>query len=221
MAYTPVTMPAGAILATNPAGQGVQDNLDKMRNYVDGGVIAADIAADGWVQSKHIMRGHYDPIVNMHSFVSGLDGGQVADDTQLSFLGDGPTGRNNPNTPTKKPYPNTTVEFYLEDNADVMFQFSAYPHTPDMNALNFNYASRLFIYLDDTEVVASRAWTTHVASGVTRVPKQLAHYQNPWSGFYVAKNLAAGQHSIGLRGFTRARYSFLTKWSISLEAFYR
>jgi hypothetical protein len=113
MAYTPVTMPAGAILATNPAGQGVQDNLDKMRNYVDGGVIAADIAADGWVQSKHIMRGHYDPIVNMHSFVSGLDGGQVADDTQLSFLGDGPTGRNNPNTPTKSHIQTPLLSFIL------------------------------------------------------------------------------------------------------------
>lgn len=222
MAYTPVTIPAGAILATNPAGQGVQDNLDKMRNYVDGGVAAADIAADGWVQSKHIMRGHYNPIVNIHSFVSGLDGGQTSSDDQLSFIGDGPTARNNSSgTPPRQAYPNTTVEFYLEGNADVMFQFSAYPHTPDMDSFNSNYSSRLFIYLDETEIVASRALTTHVASSAGRVPKQLAHYQNPWSGFYIAKNLSAGEHSLGLRGFTRAKYSFLTKWSISLEAFYR
>lgn len=213
----PNTFAAGAVISADD----LQENLDAINKYIDGGVAAADLATDGWVQSKHIMRGHYDPIVNMHTFTTGLDGGNTAGDDQFSFLGDGPTGRNNPSTPTKKPYPNTTIDFFLPSAADVMFQFSAYPHTPDMNALNFNYASRLFVYLDETEIVASRAWTTHVASGVTRVPKQLAHYQNPWSGFYLSKNLSAGEHSIGLRGFTRARYSFLTKWSVSLEAFFR
>jgi hypothetical protein len=199
----------------------LQENVDEMRDYVDGNVASADLAATSWAKSKHIMRGHYNPIVNIHSFTTGLDGGQKAPDTALSFLGDGPTGRNAPTSPSDVVYPSTSIDFYLAENADVMFQFTAFPHTPSMPNLNFNYASRLFVYLDDTKIAASRAWTTHVASAVAQVPKQKAHYQNPWSGFYLAKNVPAGQHSITLRGFTRARYSFLTKWSVSLEAFYR
>ena len=50
MAFTPVTIPAGSVLATNASNQGVQDNLDKMKNYIDGGVAPADLAADSlWV----------------------------------------------------------------------------------------------------------------------------------------------------------------------------
>jgi len=221
MAYTPVTMPAGAILATNPAGQGVQDNLDKMRNYVDGGVVAADIAADNWAQSKHIMRGHYNPIVNMHSFVSGLNGARTADADQYSFIGNGYTDRGGASDPSTGPYPDTTIDFFLRSPADVMFQFAAYPVTPAMPTLASNYASQVFIYLDDTKVLGSRCWQAHYASGVTADLRILPHYQNTWSGFYIAKNLAAGEHTLSLRGFTRARYSFLTKWSVSLEAFYR
>tara|TARA_R100001086_G_scaffold2334_1_gene1601 strand:+ start:3846 stop:4511 length:666 start_codon:yes stop_codon:yes gene_type:complete len=221
MAFTPVTIPAGNVLATNASGQGVQNNLDKMKNYIDGGVVSGDLATDSWAQAKHIMRGHYDPIVNMHSFTSGLNGGQVADDGEFSFLGDGPTGRNNPSDSPIVSYPATTIDFFLPANADVLFQFSAFPHTPNIANLNSNFHSRLFIFLDETQVLASKALTTHVASSVSASEKNVAHYQNPWSGFYMASNLAAGEHSIGLRGFTRARYSFLTKWSVSFEAFYR
>ena len=221
MAFTPVTIPAGTILDTNASGQGLQDNLDKMKEYVDGGVVAADLATDGWVQPKHLMRGYYNPIVNMHSFVSGLDGSRTASDDEYSFLGNGYTDRGGPSDPSTDAYPDTSINFFLRSPADVMCQFTAYPVTPAMPTLNFNYASRVFIYLDDTQVLGSRCWQTHYPSGVAASLRILPHYQNTWSGFYIAKNLAAGEHTISLRGFTRARYSFLTKWSVSLEAFYR
>lgn len=221
MPFVPVTIPAGTILATNPAGQGAQDNLDKMKNYIDGAVATADIASDNWVEPKHIMRGHYDPIVNIHSFTSGINGGFTAPADDLSFIGNGYTDRGGPSNPGVSQYPKTTLDFYLPKAADVMIQFSAYPVTPSMPTLNFNYASRVFIYVDETQVLGSRCWEAQYPPGVTANLRTLPHYQNTWSGFYIAKNLAAGQHSIGLRGFTRARYSFLTKWSVSLEAFNR
>jgi hypothetical protein len=117
MAYTPVTMPAGAILATNPADQGVQDNLDKMRNYVDGGVIAADIATDNWADSKHIVHGYYNPITNQHTFVSGLNGGYTAATEEMSFVGDGPTARGAPSNPTDVNFSNTGMNFFLRGTA--------------------------------------------------------------------------------------------------------
>lgn len=216
MAFTRTNITASTVNASD-----LQTNLDDMAKYIDGGVVSGDLATDSWVQSKHIMRGHYNPIVNMHSFTSGANGGHTSSDGDLSFIGDGPTGRNNPSDPSLVSYPGTTIDFFLPANADVLFQFSAFPYTPNIAGLTSNFHSRLFIFLDETQILASKAITTHVASTLPAVAKNAAHFQNPWSGFYMSPNLAAGQHSIGLRGFTRARYSFLTKWSVSLEAFYR
>ena len=216
MAFAPITIVAGPITATS-----IQQNLDKMRNYIDGGVAAADIATDGWVQAKHIVRGHYDPIVNMHTFVSGQNGGQTIVGDDLSFITDGATGRDGATSPDHDVYPETTIDFYLPSAADVLFQFSASPATPAMPTLNSYYSSRVYINLDGTPILSSRSLTTHYPSSVAGEPRKIPKMQNFWSGFYIAKNLSAGQHSIGLRGFTRARYSFLTKWSVSLEAFNR
>jgi hypothetical protein len=212
----PNTFAAGAISA--PA---LQENVDEMRDYVDGNIASADLAATNWVKSKHIMRGHYDPIVNTHSFATGVDGGRVASDIEMSFIGDGPTGRNQPADPDKVAYPNATMDFYLSGAADVVFQFSAYPHTPDLLNDNNYHKTKLYIYLNNTQIVESEEITSHISAATGRGEFWLAHAQNAWSGFYVAKNLSAGRHSIGLRGVVEGRYSFLTKWSVSLEAFYR
>ena len=221
MAYTPVTMPAGVVLSTNASGQGVQDNLDKMRNYVDGGIVAGDLAADGWVQPKHLMRGYYNPIVNVHSFVSGVTGSRTASEDEYSFIGEGYTGRSGSTNPDNITYPDTSINFFLRSPADLICQFSAYPVTPAMPAVDFNYTSLLYVFLDETKILGSQCRTAHFRSSTVGGNELISHFQNSWSGFYIAKNLAAGEHTISLRGYTRGRYSFLTQWSVSLEAFYR
>ena len=222
MAYTPVTMPAGAILATNPAGQGVQDNLDKMRNYVDGGVVAADIAADNWVESKHIMRGHYDPIVNMHSFVSGLDGGYSSAVNEMSFVGDGPTARGGISNAEEANFANTGITFFLRKPADVMFSFTAYPITPPVASV-LGELTKGSVFLDSEKQLETQLSTRHTIDANVHQDSDfwLPHNFNVWSGFFMSKNLAAGEHSFSIRGETKGRYSFLMNFSVSLEAFYR
>lgn len=215
MAFTPTSFVAGPVPSAT-----VQENLDGVRDYIDGELIAGDLATDNWVQKKHIMRGYYNPITNTHEFVSGLQAGFAAAEDEYSFICDGPTGRNNISDPEYNNYPNASFSFYLPEAADVFFEYTAYPITPDLPPNAFD-ASRAFIFLDETRIADSRAWTYHVANTGPRFPYQLGQCRNPWSGFYVAKNLSAGEHSIGLRGFSVARYSFLTKWSLSLEAYFR
>lgn len=215
MAFTPTSFVAGAVPAAT-----VQTNMDGVRDYIDGEIVVADLATDKWVQRKHVMRGYYSPITNGHNFVSGIQQGFSANEDEYSFICDGPTGRNDISSPEYNNYPNTAINFYLPEAADVFFEYTAYPITPDLPPNSFD-ASRAFIFLDETRIADSRAWTYHIANTGSRFPYQLAKCRNPWSGFYVAKNLAAGNHSIGLRGFSTARYSFLTKWSISLEAYFR
>jgi hypothetical protein len=216
VAFTPTN-----ITADNVNAEDIQTNIDDMKKYIDGGVVTGDVATDGWVQSKHIVRGHYNPIVNMHSFTTGLCGGQISSEGDMSWIGDGPTARNGPTDSPMVAFPGTTIDFFLPENADVFFQFSSFPTTPSIAAFNNSYHSELRIFLDETKILATRALTTHHSDALAEFQKDVAHFQNAWSGFYLAQNLAAGQHSIGLRGLTRARYSFLTKWSVSFEAYFR
>lgn len=220
MAFTPVTIPAGPILVSNPAGEGLQDNLDKMKNYVDGGVASGDIAADGWVQPKHIMRGHYDPISNMHTFVTGLDGGYASRFNEMSFVGDGPTARGTPANPEDVSFSNTGISFFLRSPADVMFSFTAYPITPSIDMVTTNYLTNAAVFLDGSKSIETQMSTRH--NGKRQDSDWwLPHNSNVWSGFFISKNLAAGEHSFSIRGKTDGRYSFLMNFSVSLEAFYR
>ena len=215
MAFTPTSFVAGPVPSAT-----VQQNLDGDRDYIDGELVAGDLATDNWAEKKHIMRGYYNPITNTHEFVSGLQAGFAAAEDEYSFICDGPTARNNISNAEYNNYPNGSFTFYLPEAADVFFEYTAYPMTPDLPPNSF-LASRLFIFLDETVIRDSRARTYHVANTGPRYPYQLGQCRNPWSGFFVAKNLSAGEHSISLRGYSTARYSFLTKWSLSLEAYFR
>jgi hypothetical protein len=221
MAFTPVTIPAGNVLATNASGQGVQNNLDKMVEYVDGGVASGDIATDGWVQAKHIMRGHYNPIVNMHSFVSGLNGGYSSPASEMAFVGDAPTARGTPSNPEDVSFSNNAVDFFLRDSADVMFTFTAYPITVPITGLATGPLTRAAVFLDGVRSAETQMATRHVTNIHQGSDFFLAHNFNVWSGFFISKNLAAGPHSFDIRGRTKGRYSFLMNFSVSLEAFYR
>ena len=216
MAFTPTSFVAGPVPSAT-----VQQNLDGVRDYIDGDIVAGDLATDNWIERKHIMRGYYDPITNTHQFVSGLQAGFTAREDEYSFICDGPTARNDISSAEYNNYPNGAFSFFLPETADVFFEYTAYPMTPDLPVAAFN-ASRLYIFLDETVIRDSRARTYHAAAGAPgRFPHELAQCRNPWSGFYVAKNLSAGEHSISLRGYSTARYSFLTRWSLSLEAYFR
>ena len=224
MAFTPVTIPAGTIVATNPAGEGLQNNLNKMRDYVDGGVAAGDLATDGWVDAKHVMRGHYNPIVNMHTFATGLDGGYSSATDEMSFVGDGPTGRGAPDNPVDMNFPNTGTSFFLRSAADVMFQFTAYPITPSINtSLVISPLTKATVYVDGVKAYQTQVATRHIIDNAQHQGTDfwLAHNFNVWSGFFISKNLGEGEHTITIRGETEGRYSFLMNFSVSLEAFYR
>ena len=220
MAFAPITIVAGPITATS-----IQQNSDKMRNYVDGGVASADMATDNWAESKHIMRGHYNPIVNMHTFTTGLDGGYRSTSDEMSFVGDGPTGRGAPDNPVDMNFSNTGISFFLRSAADVMFQFTAYPITPSINTIGtpLSPLTKATVYIDGVKAYQTQVATRQIIDAGSHQQSDfwIAHNFNVWSGFFISKNLGEGDHSITIRGETEGRYSFLMNFSVSLEAFYR
>lgn len=215
MAYSPThtfPTPSGVVEANE-----VKDNLEGVKDYIDGGMASGDLATTEWVEPKHIARGHYQGLNGTHKFTSGLVSGRVSSSSERSYLGDGPTGRTTASEKTYKDFPNTGRTFYLDAPADVMFQISAAPISPALNyatkVLQRTHAKLMVdgTLIDDLHLTTFRFHTVANAQGDTT---------KSWSGFYVMKNLAAGEHTISLQGFCEGRYTYLSGWSLSLEAYY-
>tara|TARA_R110002167_G_scaffold154386_7_gene348597 strand:- start:47 stop:688 length:642 start_codon:yes stop_codon:yes gene_type:complete len=212
MAYVPTPVGTGTIDSSD-----VQGNLDKMKNYADGSVIVADLGTTNWCESKHIMRGHYSGIVNEHRYASGQQSGRISTATEMSFVGDGPTGRGTAVENTSAEFPKTCITFELDGNADVMFQFHACPISPmlDLAAVALEQTD-CRILLDGVAIAHALHTTFRYVAACDTIGQSNAS----WSGFYVSKNLAAGKHSFGLEGFCKGKYTFLVNWSVSMEAYY-
>ena len=217
MPYVPTTI-AGP--TTIVASSDIQGNLDGMRDYVDGTAATADLASVGWCESKHIMRGHYDPITNQHTFVSGVQAGKASGANEKSFVCDGPTGRSNSASENGKDFPNTAISFHLLAPANVMFQFYATPITPEFDGLTTPDETSLRVVVDGAKITNTKCSTFRRQHFSAPPTQDWTGFSHQWSGFYVAKNLAAGDHSFGLQGFCKGRYTYLVNWSVSMEAYY-
>lgn len=216
MAYTP---PNTFSASTTIQSTQVQSNLTDMKKYVNGEAVSGDLKTSAkWVEAKHILRGSYNPLSNVHDFVSGVAAGITSKPEEESWICDGPTGRIDPTTPDRVAYPNTGIEFYLEDNADVMFRFHASPITPDDKKGDKKW-SRIYIYLDESRIIQTKMYATDYKHLGVSEHDPASHWRQ-WHNFYLAKNLAAGWHSITLRGYTTRRYSYLVDWGCTLEAYY-
>ena len=108
-----------------------------------------------------------------------------------------------------------------------MFQFTAYPITPGSDAVSGsgsgNPLSTASVYLDGDKKSETKVYTRLISDADSNRQQDvwLSHNWNVWSGFFIAKNLAAGQHSFDIRGEVGGRYTFLMNFSVSFEAFYR
>lgn len=215
--------------ATAISAADIQENLDGVRDYLDGSIVPADIAPDGWVESRHIMRGHYNPISNIHDFATGASGGYTSGAEELSWMGNGPTSRNAPTSDITVYLPKTAVTFYLEASADVLFTFYGRPTIPiDLGTGGTaGTPSNAWICLDGAQQNVTKMSVSGDGdvSAIGGAGVGLADFVvNPetWSNFFLGEGLAAGWHTIGLKGnSTNFTFYILHNWGVTIEAFYR
>lgn len=222
MAYVPG---AAFVAGSTIASADVDTKLDNMQKYINGDVIAADLAAAS-IEQKHIARGHYNPVANQIQLVSGVSGGFHSKQVERSFIMSAPTQRNDPDSPTDMPIQNTAVSFYLEQPAKVLFQYTAtaiFPpvgHDSDEDCL-----ARAYIYVNGV-----RQNYTEMLTRREMLPGGFPIHLNPypphrvgWSGFWTRPTggtLLQGWHHIGLRGRCFGHYVALWSWGVSLEGYY-
>ena len=109
-------------------GSSVEQNIDALQSYMNGGISAGDIdptALNNDFGLKHVMKGEYFAINNRYEFATGLVQGT---------LGSNPTGGYGGNiigdtSGQQVSASGTGIDFYLEEDADVFIQVTLYPRT--------------------------------------------------------------------------------------------
>ena len=101
-------------------GSDVDQNIDVLQSYVNGGVSNGDIigASTTLFDFKHVMKGEYFPTNNSYEFPTGQNQGTL--------------GINNPggyaaNILGNSAVTGTGIDFYLEEDADVFIMVTCYP----------------------------------------------------------------------------------------------
>jgi hypothetical protein len=223
MAYVPG---AAFVAGSTIASADVDTKLDNMQKYINGDVIAGDLAAAS-IEQKHIARGHYNPVANKIQLVSGVSGGFHSKQVERSFIMSAPTQRNDPDSPTDMPIQNTAVSFYLEQPARVLFQYHATAIFPPVGTdgpiSNINPLARAYIYVDGVRMNYTEMLTRREISAVLGTGHEFPPHRSAWSGFWTGPTsgtLLQGWHHIGLRGRCFGHYVVLWSWGVSLEGYY-
>jgi len=210
LSYTnPSTFTSGATI--NPAD--LQNALDELQKYINGGISATDFSETGWAEARHIVRGVYEALPQRHRFVTGMVGGRIftVDMEQFSLLGNGPTNRAGGATKTLKAWPNTGYDFYLAQESSVLISFTACPiAVPDGGVAAASNLASCTLFLD-----GSRLPYTRLLTQADEIPERDRH---TWSSYHLELALSEGWHSISPRGYADGAMNFLTAWGISVEA---
>tara|TARA_R100000734_G_C3312690_1_gene103775 strand:+ start:985 stop:1641 length:657 start_codon:yes stop_codon:yes gene_type:complete len=112
-------------------GVKIQENVDAIKKYLNGGIVSGDISTAEWVDVRHIMKGVYFSTNNSYEMVSGLQQGPPL--SELPVFNPGYAGKvfgiSNGN-----PVPGGGISFYLEEEADVIFKYQISPRGLPLNA---------------------------------------------------------------------------------------
>ena len=201
-----------------------QENVDAIKKYLNGGIIASDIQTSSkWAEAKHFMKGLYHPIDNEYEMMSGVFKGPAISDMPAFHPGYG--GKfvadfsDNPDN-----IPGAGISFYLEEEADVMLKLSVSPRGLPIN-VSGNADFGIFADLDGT--------TLNYTSCVFAKEKDLSVTSglgNDIPGFYrrryyqthaIFPTVSAGYHHIFLQVRSNTRAVPLKFFTYSLCAYYR
>ena len=97
-----------------------------------------------------------------------------------------------------------------------MYQFYMRPYTPLLSGTTDAAGDtvEIFIYVDGVQKANTKLMTQLEAGNISK-------YRHYMSGFFTVTDMAAGEHTIELRGRIDSLYMLAIAWGISLEAYYQ
>ena len=120
----PLTIPNSFTTNTKIEGVKIQQNVDAIKEYLNGGIVATDLNEGEWVATPYIMKGLYFSTDNSYEMVSGLYKGIPL--SEMPVFNPGYAGLFTGNI-ASGPVPGTGISFYLEKEADVHLQINLSP----------------------------------------------------------------------------------------------
>ena len=215
-----LTIPNSFSTDTKIEGVKIQENVDAIKKYLNGGIVSGDISTAEWVDIRHIRKGVYFSTNNSYEMVSGVQQGPPVSELPVFNPGYGGKvfGIGNAN-----PVPGGGVSFYLEEAADVIFKYQVSPRGLPLLGGVDGFA--LEVRLDDTVNNYSqfRSSKEDDISPSTGVSADLVGFYR--RRFYqvevVFPVVSKGYHNIQLNYRGNLRAVPLKFCSYSLEAYYR
>ena len=200
----------------------VQENIDTLRNYINGNVAASDIStATEWAEPKHVMKGLYNPIQNRYEMQSGVVGGHpVFPIFHPGYFGArfhkfGGSGR--------ETVPNCSVDFYLETDAKVFFYYtiSVRPLAPKDTSTPTQ--TLISLRLNGSPINTSQnsiAELIEVNNSGTANEPIVGPYRRRTYSFQTVQDCSAGENFFELVGQSGSTSVPLKFYSYSIQAFY-
>ena len=212
-------------------GSSVEQNIDVLQSYMNGRVSASDIdptALSNFFGLKHVMKGEYIALINRYEMATGIVqgtlgsnpsggyGGNIIGDTSGQQVGASGTG----------------IDFYLEEDADVMIVITAYPRQyngVDLAEVGLNSRTTTFAIKRDGDQNAFATTTTAAMTesefgvgvgasndggiyGLERRRPFYAHY---------SEFLNAGEHKYNIRIGSTERTVPIFFYQVNVYAYYR
>lgn len=192
----------------------VDENNQALRKYLNNQIVTADIDTETF-GPEHLVKGTYNPLQNQYQMISGLVGGKnyLLAQREVTGICHSPSGLGVPEDPTYVWLSNGGITFYLEEEADVLFQWYGQPYTTPLDSSRFR-AARFYIAFDDQQWYTTRQKTWNEV----KLPYKTRNY---CSSFHVMKSVPAGYHTFSIKGYTTEAYSIFLAWGFTLEAFYK
>lgn len=209
----------------NINGSQVEQNIDVLQSYVNGGISAGDImgASSALFGFKHIMKGEYFATNNRYEFSTGIIQGT---------LGNNNAGGYGANIIGNNDATGTGIDFYLEEDADVFIVVTSYPRPycgTDLAEVGLQ-SNTTTIAIKRNGTAATFATTTAalmtesefgVGNGASNDGGILGiERRRPYYGNYY-EFLNAGNHSYKLKLFTSERSVPIFFYQVNVYAYYR
>lgn len=215
----PLTVPYNFSLNDVLLAEYLQANTDEVKQTLEKLTIP-DVGTSAWVRAEHIMRGHYNPIMNRGVFVSAIMAGQTFNNGvslptyatvyNTQVLGAG----------SSRYVPKSSVTFEMTFPGTMFFQYWACPISMDNQDADTGQDeyTELAIYQGNSGLPQAHSRVRSIEEDhhiVTSYPWPLKRYFLAGSSLVDIVN--PGTYNVGLVATSRVAKTVLVAWGYSVE----
>lgn len=234
MAYTP---PNVFVDGTAVSADPIQDNSDALRTYLHDGIVAGDLRASRFADTRHIQSPIVDPYVGLQHGVTGWQGGLDSGGplTRATFITCFLTaGKTLDQQPEWQPLSGTAVRISVRKACTVLFHYRAElisgpDDSPAVTGRVATAAERVvaiapyFSSPQFTQVESAQETRNNDGFNTAEFSPSTPYNDKGWGGKtgMILKSLAGpGEYTFGLAGWSQVDRVAVLNWAYSIEAFY-